>query len=394
MYTYVRAILVYVVFMYMCLVCAHTYIRMYVLCLCVPLGHSIVMQLKKLTSRSWVKPTEERGSSPQCGLSGLLHRVYKSCVCVPPICISVCTEWKVCSGHILWLLYLELMGAGKVWRIHVCSPPSRPTDHGPSSSVGLFVTCWSVPRASRRLVVCLPSLECSFSSLHSLQALAEQHQQCVWGYWKGAELAGGGVRSGGPVRAHLGAERASFEVCPSLGGCAPVWEGLSQFGWVCPSVGGSVPVWEVCPSVEGSVLVWEGLSQCRRLCSTGRVCLSVGGCVPVWEGRLECTNVRAYLCAYLVFLILTHLMLITEAQVCLCVQCSLLQWASLSSNLRRLLFAQLNGKSVLKPSPKPAGVELETALVPVPWKLWCYVHLYCILYNIICSYIQSNIYCI
>ena len=51
----------------------------------------------------------------------------------------------------------------------------------------------------------------------------------------------------------------------------------------------------------------------------------------MWEGRLECTNVRTYLCTYVLSVlvsctyILTHLVLITEAQVCLCVQCSLLQ---------------------------------------------------------------------
>ena len=77
----------------------------------------------------------------------------------------------------------------------------------------------------------------------------------------------------------------SGKVLPSIGGCASMWEGVSQCGRVCPSVGGCPPVWEgvpqcgrVCPSVGGFVPVWEGVSQC------GRVCPSIRGCPPVWEG--------------------------------------------------------------------------------------------------------------
>ena len=66
--------------------------------------------------------------------------------------------------------------------------------------------------------------------------------------------------------------------CTSVGGCVPLWEGVSQFGWVFPNVGGCVPFWEgvpqcgkVCPSVGVCAPMWEGVLQC-------------GGCAPVWEG--------------------------------------------------------------------------------------------------------------
>ena len=55
-------------------------------------------------------------------------------------------------------------------------------------------------------------------------------------------------------------------VCPSVGGYAPVWEGVPQCGRVCPSVGGCAYCGRVC-------LVWEGVP-------------SVGGCAPVREGML------------------------------------------------------------------------------------------------------------
>ena len=70
--------------------------------------------------------------------------------------------------------------------------------------------------------------------------------------------------------------------CPSVGGCAPVWEGVPQCRRVFPSVGGCAPVWEglpqygrVCPSVGGCSPVWEGVPQ------YGRVFPSMGGCSPV-----------------------------------------------------------------------------------------------------------------
>ena len=52
-------------------------------------------------------------------------------------------------------------------------------------------------------------------------------------------------------------------------------EGIFQCGRVFPSMGG-------CPSVGGCAPVWEGVSQCRR------VCPSVGGCAPVWEDVPQC----------------------------------------------------------------------------------------------------------
>ena len=44
-------------------------------------------------------------------------------------------------------------------------------------------------------------------------------------------------------------------VCPSMGGCVPVWECVSKCGRVCPSVCGCIPVLERVP-------VWEGVFQC------------------------------------------------------------------------------------------------------------------------------------
>ena len=57
-------------------------------------------------------------------------------------------------------------------------------------------------------------------------------------------------------------------VYPSVGGCVPVWEGVSHCGKVRPGVG-----W--CPSVVGCSPMWEGVSQCRR------VCPCMGACAPV-----------------------------------------------------------------------------------------------------------------
>ena len=51
-------------------------------------------------------------------------------------------------------------------------------------------------------------------------------------------------------------------VCPSVGGCAPVWEGVPQCGRVCPSVLGCVPV-------------CEGVPQCVRVCPSVADCVSV-----------------------------------------------------------------------------------------------------------------------
>ena len=48
-------------------------------------------------------------------------------------------------------------------------------------------------------------------------------------------------------------------VCPSVGGCAPVWEDVPPCGRVCPSVGGYVPV-------------WQGVPQCGRVCPCMFVC--------------------------------------------------------------------------------------------------------------------------
>ena len=48
-------------------------------------------------------------------------------------------------------------------------------------------------------------------------------------------------------------------------------------------MGGSAPVWRVCPSVEGCASMWEGVPQCWR------VCPNVGGCAQC--GKV-CPSVR------------------------------------------------------------------------------------------------------
>ena len=81
-----------------------------------------------------------------------------------------------------------------------------------------------------------------------------------------------------------------WRVCPTLGRCVPVWEGVSQCGRVFPNVG-------------GCVTFWEGVPQC------GRVCPSVGVCAPMWE------DVYAW-CE--VWVSLSHV-LMADTQVHLCV---------------------------------------------------------------------------
>ena len=106
-------------------------------------------------------------------------------------------------------------------------------------------------------------------------------------------------------------------VCPSVGGCSLMWEGVPQSGRVCPSVRGCSPVWEgvpqygrVCPRVEGCVPVWEGVSQCWRVCPI------MGGFAPVWEGLPQCERVCPIEggCAPVYVMCVSHL-LMTDTKV-------------------------------------------------------------------------------
>ena len=47
----------------------------------------------------------------------------------------------------------------------------------------------------------------------------------------------------------------------------------------------------MCPSMGGCVPVWEGVSQCERVSQRERVCHSVGGCATVCEGVPQCWRV-------------------------------------------------------------------------------------------------------
>ena len=75
---------------------------------------------------------------------------------------------------------------------------------------------------------------------------------------KGAELEGGGVRSVGPVRAHLGTERV----------------GMSSLSVSVPQCG------KVCRSVRGGVPLWDGMSHCGKVCGMC-VCVCVHVCVSL-----------------------------------------------------------------------------------------------------------------
>ena len=71
----------------------------------------------------------------------------------------------------------------------------------------------------------------------------------------------------------------------------------------------------------------------------------------------------------------------TQVWVCMCSSVPLVVTMTelLPQTCCRLLFAQVNGKgNIPKLSPKPEGVKLETAFVPVPSKLWCHKCPYCI----------------
>ena len=47
----------------------------------------------------------------------------------------------------------------------------------------------------------------------------------------------------------------------------------------------------MCPSMGGCVPVWEGVYQCERVSQCERVCHSVGGCATVCEGVPQCWRV-------------------------------------------------------------------------------------------------------
>ena len=68
-------------------------------------------------------------------------------------------------------------------------------------------------------------------------------------------------------------------MCPSEGGCAPVWEGVSLCGRVCPSVG----MRPVC----------EGVCACVCMCMCVYLCVSLPSVLMGDVGE-EC--VQVYMC--------------------------------------------------------------------------------------------------
>ena len=61
------------------------------------------------------------------------------------------------------------------------------------------------------------------------------------------------------------------------------WEGDPQYGKVCPSMGGCAPVWDNVPQCEKVSPLREGVPQCGKMCPSGeavpqcgKVCSSVG----------------------------------------------------------------------------------------------------------------------
>ena len=133
----------------------------------------------------------------------------------------------------------------------MCSPTSRPTDHAPSSSVCLFVVLeCTLCQQKTDGVLTLPRVYLFLTPLPAGPCRAAP-TVCTM------ILARGGVRSVGPVRAHLGAERVGMS---SLSVSVP------QCGKVCRSVKGG------CPTVGWCVPLWEGVCG---------VCVCVCACVCV-----------------------------------------------------------------------------------------------------------------
>ena len=54
----------------------------------------------------------------------------------------------------------------------------------------------------------------------------------------------------------------------SVRGCYPEWEGVAQCGRVCPVCEGVPKSRRVCPSVGGCSLVWEGVCDIDKYSTT------------------------------------------------------------------------------------------------------------------------------
>ena len=113
-------------------------------------------------------------------------------------------------------------------------------------------------------MLCLPSLECSFSSFHSPAGPCQAAPTVCTMILK----VGGGGRGWSQVswtsKSPLGSRKSRYV----------------QFECVC------APMWEVCHSVRGGVPLWDGVSHCGTVCPivgrcVGCVCVCVHVCVCV-----------------------------------------------------------------------------------------------------------------
>ena len=143
---------------------------------------TLVVEIYSMLTKYSKQCTEK--FSKQVNLQGRAHATGALPPCFLPLChlisyapyTSVCTSGKCAVDTFCDYCILNWWVQGRC-DVYMCVV--QPTDYSPSSSVCLFVMCWSVPCASRRLVVCYPPGGVFLSSLHSLQALAEQHQLWV-----------------------------------------------------------------------------------------------------------------------------------------------------------------------------------------------------------------------
>ena len=92
---------------------------------------------------------------------------------------------------------------------------------------------------------------------------------------------------------------------PSVGGCAPIREGVPQCGRVFSSVGGCIPVCEgvpksrrVCPRVGRCAPVREGVPQCGRVCP----CICEMCVCEVWVSlsHVPMMDTQVHLCVHLI----------------------------------------------------------------------------------------------
>ena len=138
------------------------------------------------------------------------------------------------------------MGAEKVRRIHVCSPTSRPTDHGPHQ-VCVFVMCWGGVQKTGGvlpswwcvpLLTPLPAGPCRAAPTVGMMILKGGRVGRGWSQFcliNQSSLENRKSRSLGVSSLSVSVPQC-VGVCPSARVCVPVWDSVSQCVRVCPCV--------------------------------------------------------------------------------------------------------------------------------------------------------------